>query len=113
ENVLRKAAELRNQQSWLASAPTLGKAKDWQGAASFEGEVIAEDQLADWLAERPHAVVGATIYSCIKARKETGLPGFDLVVVGEASQVRVPESAVAVHLVSAAGRLGPAGDDRA
>jgi hypothetical protein len=111
ENVLRKAAELRNQHSWLAGAPALGKAKDWQGAASFEGAVIAEDQLADWLAQRPHAVVGATIYSCIKARKKTGLAGFDLVVVDEASQVRVPESAVAVHLVSPAGRLVFAGDD--
>jgi len=111
ENVLRKAAELRNQLSSLAGAPALGKAKDWQGTAAFQGEVVAEDQFAGWLALRPHAVVGATIYSCIKARKKTGLPGFDLVVVDEASQVRVPESAVAVYLVAPAGRLVLAGDD--
>src|SRR5262249_9226460 len=36
--------------------------------------------------------------------------GFDLVVIDEASQVRVPEAAVAVHLVDDSGRLVLAGD---
>jgi superfamily I DNA and/or RNA helicase len=38
------------------------------------------------------------------------LPAFDLVVVDEASQVRVPEAAVAVHLAGDSGRLVLAGD---
>src|SRR5262249_57009574 len=58
-----------------------------------------------------HAVVGATVYACLKARKKTDLEGFDLVVVDEASQVRVAEASVPVHLVSPEGRLVLAGDD--
>src|SRR5262249_24287740 len=40
-----------------------------------------------------------------------GLAGFDLVVVDEASQVRVAEASVPAHLVTPAGRQGLAGDD--
>jgi superfamily I DNA and/or RNA helicase len=53
-------------------------------------------------------VVGATAYSCLKSAEE--LAGFDLVVIDEASQGRVPEAAVAVSLVGDAGRLVLAGD---
>jgi superfamily I DNA and/or RNA helicase len=63
--------------------------------------------MAEWLRESEHAVLGATAYSCLKARAK--LPPFDLVVIDEASQVRVPEAAVAVSLAGA-GRLVLAGD---
>jgi hypothetical protein len=111
QNLLRKIDQRRAEITGLTTAPALAKAKGWEGEAAFSGEVVAEDGLADWLARNRHAVVGATVYACLKARKKTGLEGFDLVVVDEASQVRVPEASVPVHLVAAAGRLVLAGDD--
>jgi hypothetical protein len=100
ENLLRQLAAHR--------APELhiGKAKYWQGGPPGV-EVVGDADMGQWLREADHAVVGATAYSCLKARSE--LPPFDLVVIDEASQVRVPEAAVAVALVGT-GRLVLAGD---
>src|SRR5262249_57668708 len=111
QNLLRKMDQRGGEVAGLAVAPALAKAKGWEGEAPFSGEVVAEDGLADWLTRNRHAVVGATVYACLKARKKTGLEGFDLVVVDEASQVRVAEASVPVHLVAPAGRLVLAGDD--
>lgn len=100
ENVLRK---LGSGNSSLA----IGKAKRWQGSAPV-GEIVAEDAVATWLEDHPIAVLGATSHSCLKFEQE--FDGFDLVVIDEASQVRVPEAAVAVSLVAENGRLVLAGD---
>jgi superfamily I DNA and/or RNA helicase len=69
---------------------------------------VPDDGLALWLEAHPHAVLGATVYSCLKDHE--ALARFDLVVIDEASQVRVPEAAVAVGLVGGTGRLVLAGD---
>ena len=66
---------------------------------------VPEDDLGDWLEMHDHAVLGATAYSCLK--KELELGAFDLVVVDEASQVRVPEAAVAASLVGDPSVFGP------
>jgi hypothetical protein len=120
ENLLRKIAELGPERTLGRSASRttrrgdaatfelpIAKAKYWQGATAC-AEVLDEDELAPWLDTHEHAVLGATVYSCLKRHAE--LPGFDLVVVDEASQVRVPEAAVAVSLVASTGRLVLAGD---
>ncbi len=104
ENLLRKLAQ---RQSELGRAVELGKAKYWQ-TASCGLEVIPEDDMGDWLASGEQMVLGATMYSCLKKREH--LDGFDLVVIDEASQVRVPEVAVAVSMVAKDGRLVLAGD---
>ncbi len=101
ENLLRKIAE-----SSVRKVVALGKAKYWQGAHAF-GEVVPDDELAFWVDANPCCVLGATPYSCAKAKE---LASFDLVVIDEASQVRVPEAAVPVSLVGSAGRLVLAGD---
>lgn len=54
--------------------------------------------MQNWLAHREHAVVGVTVYSCLKDIEKA--EPFDLVVIDEASQVRVPESSVAISLVA-------------
>lgn len=102
ENVLRKLRDLLPQ-----DGPELAKAKQWQGAPPAV-EVVSEAELPEWLADREQAVVGATVYSCLKFLEEAG--PFDLVVIDEASQVRVPEAAVAINAVAPAGRLILAGD---
>lgn len=73
-------------------------------------DAIDEKAAAAWLAQRPCAVVGATVYSCIKARQEPQFGPFDLVVIDEASQVRVPEASVPFLLVGDSGRVVLAGD---
>jgi hypothetical protein len=115
ENLLRKLAqrwqELRRLQEFKDRGKdilfALGKAKYWQGATA-SGEVVADEDIGAWLQEHEQAVLGATVYSCLKI----GEPRheFDLVVIDEASQVRVPEAAVATHLVADTGRLVLAGD---
>ena len=109
ENLLRKLAErtstLRHARLDLQAA----KAKYWQTAAAAV-QVVAEDALGAWLDDHAHAVLGATVYTGLKKRDE--LPQFDLVVIDEASQVRVPEAAVAAAFVAKEGRLVLAGDHR-
>lgn len=108
ENVLRKVTDLRPTHGGDA---TVAKAKAWRGGNDPTDATVAEEKLAGWLATNPRCVVGATVYACIKAGRKDGLPGFDLVVVDEASQVRVAEAVVPASLVAADGRLVLAGDD--
>src|SRR4029077_12176032 len=69
---------------------------------------IDEDAAPFWLDSSEWCVLGATKYSCLK--QLDNLEKFDLVVIDEASQVRVPEAAVAISLVAPEGRLVLAGD---
>jgi hypothetical protein len=107
ENLLRKISEQVQALKGLRVELLLGKAKYWQGAPA-DIEVVPESDLLGWLGDAEQVVLGATAYSCLKKRAE--LPPFDLVVIDEASQVRVPESAIAAHLAGTTGRLVLAGD---
>jgi DNA replication ATP-dependent helicase Dna2 len=107
ENLLRKIAERQRAGKGMAGGLRLAKAKYWQGTDAGV-DVIDENDLGGWLAAGQQVVLGATVYSCSKKRDE--LARFDLVVIDEASQVRVPEAAVAAHLVGEGARLVLAGD---
>jgi hypothetical protein len=107
ENLLRKIADLCERLFLGSRLPAVGKAKYWQGPPAAV-EVVPEDSLNVWLGDGVQAVLGATVFSCLKRREE--LAGFDLVVIDEASQVRVPEAAIPVSLVADDGRLVLAGD---
>ncbi len=107
ENLLRKLGDRVRELRPARLDLRLAKAKYWQSAIA-DVPVFEEDALGDWLADHDHAVLGATVYTCLKKRAE--LPEFDLVVIDEASQVRVPEAAVAAAFVADNGRLVLAGD---
>ena len=107
ENLLRKIEQCRRALKGGGAGIDIAKARNWQGAASAI-KVVSEDGMAGWLERTEHAVLGATAFTCLKKRQE--LEPFDLVVIDEASQVRVPESAIAVSLVAPGGRLVLAGD---
>jgi hypothetical protein len=107
ENLLAKIAERREVMRDEAANLLLGKAKNWQGINPGI-DVVPETDLGGWLTDSPQVVMGATVYSCLKKRQE--LPSFDLVVIDESSQVRVPEASVAVYLAGEYSRLVLAGD---
>ncbi|MFV1967443.1 MAG: AAA domain-containing protein, partial [Pirellulaceae bacterium] len=107
ENLLRKVIALQSSLG-LASELQVAKAKAWYGDDELPAKVIDEKQLAKWLRRQTCAVVGATTYACLKAYDK--LPEFDLVVIDEASQVRVPEASVPISLAGSDGRLVLAGD---
>ena len=107
ENLLRKIAALRAA-CQPGSPVRIGKAKSWQGEETAGIETVEENRLGGWLSEHPQAIVGATVYSCLKQYAQ--LPPFELSVIDEASQVRVPEAAIPVGLVAPRGRLVLAGD---
>lgn len=107
ENVLRKTAELRLK-AGLGKNLRLGKAKNWQGTQLATADVVYEKEIAEWVADNEHSVLGATVYSGLKAFDD--VDSFDLVIIDEASQLRVPESAIPISLVADGGRLVLAGD---
>ena len=107
ENLLRKIASLR-ESCQPGSAVRVGKAKSWQGEETAGIETVEENRLGAWLHEHPQAIVGATVYSCLKQYDQ--IPPFDLSVIDEASQVRVPEAAIPIGLAGPLGRLVLAGD---
>lgn len=109
ENLLRKIAALQGEHGTAAESAAIGKVKEWHGPPA--GDAVKDDKVGNWLAANPVAVVGATVYACLKAIKKEQVATFDLVVVDEASQLRVAESAVPVALVAPTGRLILAGDD--
>jgi hypothetical protein len=110
ENLLRKVSELGASFDPGTPLPTIGKAKIWQGSTPTGASTIADDRLSQWLGANAVSVVGATVYSCLKAQARGPMPGFDLVVVDEASQVRVSEASIPISLVGPEGRLVLAGD---
>ena len=109
ENVLRKLLQLRSS---MPATPTLtvAKAGDWKmqqpsGAAVFNDKGLEAD-----LINQNIVIVGATVYATWKAISG-GLKPFDVVVVDEASQVRVSEASIPISLVKQKGRLVLTGDD--
>lgn len=107
ENLLRKIAALRDAYQ-PGGTVRIGKAKSWQGDHREGVETVEEKCLAAWLQDHPQAIVGATVYSCLKRFEH--LPPFELSVIDEASQVRVPEAAIPIGLAGSQGRLVLAGD---
>ncbi len=110
ENVLRKIDELRRTAGLGAQGLVLGKAKHWQSNTLAAADVVDDKRLPPWLARHEQAVLGATVYSCLKAYDK--IEPFDLVVIDEASQVRAPEASIPISLVAEQGRLVLAGDHK-
>lgn len=108
ENLLTKIAAGRDASPAASPELRVGKAKIWQGGHVDGIETVDEAELSAWLDAHPCAVVGATVYSCLKQYDR--LPPFDLCVIDEASQVRVPEAAVPIALAGREGRVVLAGD---
>lgn len=109
ENVLRKVVQLQSEMP--AIQLTVAKVGDWKLPPPADATIFSDASLEYELNKHDTVIVGATMYATWKAIDEGGLQPFDLVVIDEASQVRVAESSIPISLVSSTGRLLLTGDD--
>ena len=105
ENVLKSVA--RNLQNHFATAQNpVWKAGKWKGDKKPQAIIEVDPECSKALMEQEQVVIGATVY----AFKANPGPVFDLVVIDEASQVRLPEACIPLTLRHPKGRLLLAGD---
>jgi hypothetical protein len=119
-NVLRKTAELAGQYSLGAESLKVYKLQGSGNAADAElpasVERVGNDGLAMLLqTESPCVVVGGTVWSVYKGLKEAGgliQQWFDVVLVDEASQIKLPDALVAFSSSKPNSNIILAGDDQ-
>ncbi|MFC0297560.1 bifunctional RecB family nuclease/DEAD/DEAH box helicase [Geobacillus jurassicus] len=106
ENCLRKIQELVPRHR--VHIAKLGEIQTEKAKGMAE---VADRELSDWLSNGGHRVLGATLYSIQKAYEKGYInEEFDVVVLDEASQIRVADSLLALSHVKKAGRLLIVGD---
>ncbi|WP_041638261.1 bifunctional RecB family nuclease/DEAD/DEAH box helicase [Anoxybacillus flavithermus] len=106
ENCLQKVREMNKEGNInLAKLGTIQTEK-----AKGIDEVLDND-LEQWLASDQHSILGATLYSIQRVYDKRKIEeDFDVVVLDEASQVRVADSLLALSHVKNVGRLLIVGD---
>lgn len=105
ENVLRKIQELAPRRS--VHIAKLGEIQTENAKGIAE---VADRDLPRWLGNGGHRVLGATLYGIQRAYEKGCLEEFDVVILDEASQIRVADSLLALRHVKKAGRLLIVGD---
>lgn len=109
ENCLKKIEELR---SHLGLSVPVVKLGDVRTVGAQELDAIRPDEGTYYLQKHPFCAIGATTYGLFKLFKDdpNNAP-FDLVVLDEGSQVRIPEALLVISRLAPTGRLLIAGDD--
>jgi superfamily I DNA and/or RNA helicase len=108
ENCLRKVAALDAQLRVYEGCYPIAKL-DGSRTPGAPLESLTSREAESWLNERQQAVVGGTVWAIRKALEPASV---DVLVVDEASQLRVPESTIALRRLGGSGRALIAGDDR-
>ncbi|MBV9928107.1 MAG: AAA family ATPase [Acidobacteria bacterium] len=119
-NVLRKTAELAGAYGLGAASLTVAKLQGSSNPADEELPTsvgrVADAGLAGLLqSESPCVVVGGTVWSVYKGMKEAGAliqQWFDVVLVDEASQMKLPDALIAFSSSKANSNIILAGDDQ-
>jgi hypothetical protein len=119
-NVLRKTAELAADYGLGAESLTVSKLQGSGNAADVElptsVERVGDDGLEALLGrESPCVVVGGTVWSVFKGMKEAGgliQQWFDVALVDEASQMKLPDALIAFSSSKANSNIILAGDDQ-
>ena len=105
ENLLTEICKVADELGLVAPVCKLG---GWQRAAVGKA-ISGKNALQGYQAEHRHSIVGTTVYQL--AKEDRDVVAADLLVVDEASQVRVPEAAIPTAYVASNGRMIFAGDD--
>lgn len=109
DNLLRLTARLQDRFGIVQEGLPLGKLDRSTLAEMGEVEVVPAREAGDWLDDHPIAVAGGTVWGL---RKGVAPEAADVLVIDEASQLKVPESAIAIRRLAPEGRLLIAGDHR-
>jgi DNA replication ATP-dependent helicase Dna2 len=107
DNILAKASELQAQLTIVDPAAfAIAKA----GATLVDGiETVDQRQIWAWLQTRRWGILGCTAWS---ARRSYPPERAELVVIDEASQLKLPEASVLMRRLRPDGQMVIAGDDR-
>jgi DNA replication ATP-dependent helicase Dna2 len=106
ENCLQKIREMNKEGN--VKIAKLGSIQTEKAKGIAE---VSDDDLGQWLASGKHCVLGATLYGIQKAYDKGNIAKeFYVVVLDEASQIRVADSLLALSHVKEAGRLLIVGD---
>src|SRR5262249_40221163 len=89
ENVLRKIV----QQATVLNrvSPKVGKVGAWKSEDEVAINEIEREAVDPWLEDAEIAVLGATVWGLASSEER-----FDLIVVDEASQMKVPDASLAI-----------------
>lgn len=107
DNCLRKIAELQDERQIVHGGLAVGKLGRTTLPDMRSVEILDEKKGWSWALGHGEAVVGGTVWAM---RKGCEPGGADLLVIDEGSQMKVPESAIAIRRLRDDGRLLIAGD---
>ena len=112
ENVLAKIASLQQQHHLFHDELLLAKISEWKGGNKPEiiQEITKKNKIVPWIETHAHCVVAGTAWAYDKILTTTQEFGVELVVMDEASQIKVPEAAIGMNLALSTGRVILAGD---
>jgi hypothetical protein len=106
DNCLDKIVTLQDSLGVLCEPLAIRKLK----AATARVDALDPDSACGFCARHARSVVGATVWQARRTPPEEHR--YDVVVIDEASQVKVGEAALAIRRVEPGGRLVVAGDDQ-
>lgn len=112
ENVLAKIVSRQAEAGIYGGELAIAKGGDWKGEAR-PGAIKCREKkkIAAWFANVEQCVIGGTAWAFDKLLyADPAFIGADLVVMDEASQIKVPEAAIGMNLVHDSGRIVLAGD---
>jgi len=112
ENCLKKIIQLNSSLKIWKDEFTLAKL-DRRTDRTENIPLISPREYPGYISDNPRCILGGTTYSMSKIfdKKDDTTP-FDMVVIDEGSQLRVPESLLVISRLKPGGRLLIAGDDK-
>lgn len=112
ENCLNKILELNDQlKLWSKNDFHLYKLAEVRNEKFNKIQIIRNENLPYEIENNPRVIVGGTIYALYKASRYESLK-FDIIVLDEASQKKVPDALVALNKLKPKGRYLIVGDDK-
>ncbi|MEQ8221914.1 MAG: DEAD/DEAH box helicase [Candidatus Eremiobacterota bacterium] len=114
ENCLKKIYQL-NEEKKIWKEELFAVKLDYVKTQGCEGilQVIKKENCPEYLSSHDRCIIGGTTYSLLKPFKDDNtLKPFDILVIDEGSQLRVPESLLVISRLKEDGRLIIAGDDK-
>ncbi len=111
ENCMKKLDDLQHAHQILQEGLPMIKLDSPQTHGCLELPWVKKEECLMHLSKHQRCIIGATTYAMFKAFQSSPETPFDLVVLDEGSQVRIPEALLVISRMHRKGRLLIAGDD--